>query len=161
MAMQYSADLEHPATAEDTDLTQGVASVPAIAPFDEAVLPARDRNVTLQAFMHAVAKIESIIELETVTLLERKKTDFVDFNHRKSQGLLELSRTMRSLGADVGHTDAQAHLSRLRGKLEKNLFVLQNHLTAVREVAAIVTRAMEDDESDGTYSSLLPQEHAR
>jgi hypothetical protein len=43
-------------------------------------------------------------------------------------------------------------LAILRSKLERNSTILQIHLRAVQEVAAIIARAIQDAESDGTYS---------
>jgi hypothetical protein len=38
------------------------------------------------------------------------------------------------------------------GLLKQNLRMLQTHLNAVGEITAIIARAIQDHESDGTYS---------
>ena len=43
-------------------------------------------------------------------------------------------------------------LARLRASLVRNQTALQIHLDAVREVAAIIARSIQEVESDGTYS---------
>ncbi len=59
----------------------------------------------------------------------------------------------RSLDRSVFEAETKAPLARLRKKLERNLVSLQTHLKAVSEIAAIITRAIQDHESDGTYST--------
>lgn len=82
----------------------------------------------------------------------RAQIDLKDFNTRKTHGLLELTRAMRHLDKG-GMTDAvTARLSALRVSLEINQSVVKMHLEAVREVATIVSDAIRDAESDGTYS---------
>jgi hypothetical protein len=49
--------------------------------------------------------------------------------------------------------EAKAPLARLRVKLESNLASLQTHLTAVAEIAAVIARAIQNHESDGTYTA--------
>jgi len=45
----------------------------------------------------------------------------------------------------------------LRQKLERNRAVLEMHYEAVREVAAIIVRAIREADSDGTYSVTASQ----
>jgi hypothetical protein len=68
---------------------------------------------------------------------------------------------MRGLGASVSEREVQTRLAGLRVKLEKNLSLLDFHLKAVKEIAAIVARAIEEDESDGTYSALYTRGRGR
>ena len=49
----------------------------------------------------------------------------------------------------------RGELERLRAKLQRNLATLEIHLKAVRQVCSLITRAIETEESDGTYSSSI------
>lgn len=112
--------------------------------------------VMLEAFVNAVERLERILDLETEMLKQNKPVTLHDFNHKKSYGLLELRRTMnamRALDYCAFDGDAKAPLARLRVKLERNLAILQTHLKAVGEIAAIIARAIQDHESDGTYTA--------
>ena len=106
------------------------------------------------AFVSAIERLEQVIDLETKILHEHKSADLREFNHRKSHGLLELNRAIRALGDMASTEDVRLHLAGLRAKLEKNRSVLRTHLQAVREIAAIITRVIEEDDSDGTYSAF-------
>jgi hypothetical protein len=105
------------------------------------------------AFFGAVDRLEQIIELETALLQRQSPSDLRDFNHKKSHGLLEITRTMRALDQLSSDQESLARLARLRTKLAKNLVALESHLRAVRQVSAVIARAIEADDSDGTYST--------
>ena len=105
------------------------------------------------AFVKAIERLEEIVEQETNSLREHRHTDLQDFNHRKRHGLLELSHIVRALDPGPPHDRVRERLGSLRLKLEKNSAVLQTHLRAVREIASIVSRAIQDADSDGTYSA--------
>ncbi len=109
----------------------------------------------IEGFLKTVERIEKVLDLETQMLEENKPFALHDFNHKKSHGLLELSRAMsacRSLDRATFEAVTKVPVARLRGKLERNLARLETHLKAVTEIAAIITRAIQDHESDGTYS---------
>jgi hypothetical protein len=61
---------------------------------------------------------------------------------------------MRALDRRSDDGESLAGIERLRGKLGKNLAVLESHLRAVRQVSGIIAQAIEADDSDGTYSAL-------
>jgi len=109
-------------------------------------------NAALAAVLLTVDRIEQVIDQETEQLRRQKVTDLREFSHRKSQGLLELSRTMRGLGEAARDQGLQDRLAQLRVKIERNLAALSMHLAAVQEVSSIIARAIHDAESDGTYS---------
>ena len=48
----------------------------------------------LEAFVSAVERLEDVLEQETQMLDRNRPILLHDFNHRKSHGLLELSRAM-------------------------------------------------------------------
>jgi hypothetical protein len=110
-------------------------------------------HAALAVVLMTIDRVERVIDEETQELRSQKVINLRDFNQRKSQGLLELSRAVRGLG-DAGHDRRlQAKLERLRSKIDENLTFLGMHLTAVQEVSAIISRAIQDAESDGTYSA--------
>lgn len=108
-----------------------------------------DKGVMLDT---AIKRLVEVVDQETTALRERRPIDLTSFNNRKSQGFLELDKALRLLGgADPGEPMKNA-LRALRQKLETNRQVLNTHLEAVREVAAIIAEAIRSVESDGTYS---------
>lgn len=124
-------------------------------PGTDALSGGAKSNPLLEAFFNSVRKLESLLDLETQLLNQNKPVALHDFNHKKSHGLLELSRAMNACRAhdrSMFDLEARAPLARLRTKLESNLASLQTHLAAVGEIAAIIARAIQDHESDGTYS---------
>jgi hypothetical protein len=110
---------------------------------------------TLMALMTTIERLEQVIDQETQELRKYRVADLGDFNRRKSQGLLELSRVMRGLGEAALDGRVQGKLAQLRSKLDANLSVLRMHLAAAQEVTAIISCAIQDAESDGTYSASL------
>jgi hypothetical protein len=106
------------------------------------------------AFASAVERLEQVIDLETKVLNEHKSADLREFNRRKSHGLLELNHAIRALGDMASTEEVRRYLARLRDKLDTNRTVLRTHLQAVREIAAIITRVIEENDSDGTYSAF-------
>lgn len=105
------------------------------------------------ALFGAVDRLESVVDLETETLKANRPADLKAFNHRKSHGLLELSRSMRPFEGAPLAEPVRARLAVLRAKLDENRSVLSLHLRAMQEISSIIARAMEEAESDGTYSA--------
>ena len=107
----------------------------------------------------AAAMILPVIERLALTLDEeneaiarRGPVDYNAFNHRTSQGLLELNRLAPSLaGLRLGPALAAA-LGDLQKRLETNRRLLSTQLNAARAVSNIITQAIRDSQSDGTYS---------
>ena len=100
----------------------------------------------------AIERLEEVVDQETAALRSRAGIDLADFNNRKSQGLLDLNRALRSHDGLARDKAALARLAGLRAKLDANRAVLKTHLDAVREVANVLADAIRDTESDGTYS---------
>lgn len=128
-----------------------------VRPVDDAGEGSTGSNLVYlrESLAKTIARVESIVDLETETLQRCQPVDLGMFNHQKSHGLLELMRGMRTIGpASFDHQILQ-ELASLRGKLEKNLVALDIHLKAVRQVSALIARAIEDDNSDGTYSASI------
>lgn len=105
----------------------------------------------------SIERVATIIDQETELLRQYRPIDLVAFNHQKSHGLLELTRAMRGVAPESLDPEILQDILRLREKLEKNLAVLDIHLRAVRQVSTLIARAIEDDNSDGTYSASINQ----
>jgi hypothetical protein len=116
------------------------------------------RSEEIRGLLAAIRRLEDIIEEETTALATGQKVDFDDFSMRKSRSMLEFVRLMRArmhLGSETEVTD---EIQRLREKLERNRSLLEMHYDAVREVAAIIVKAIKDAESDGTYTGRTARE---
>jgi hypothetical protein len=100
-----------------------------------------------------IQRLEEIVEQETAALRSRRAVDLKDFNDRKSQALLDMTRALRQIQAGAKPAaHVMDRLGELRVKLEVNRRVLQMHLEAVREVSATLADAIREADSDGTYS---------
>ena len=116
----------------------------------------RDGATASSAFERCIERLEDALDQETAALRSRAATDLREFNNRKSQGLLELSRSVRHFQGAPPSNAVLARLASLREKLDVNKAVLKMHLEAVREVTTVMADAIRDAESDGTYSYSPP-----
>ena len=99
-----------------------------------------------------IERLLQTLDEENEVILRRGPVDYDAFNRRKSQGLLELNRLTPSLaGMRLGPALA-ASLAGLQSRLETNRRLLSTQLSAARAVSNIITRAIRDSQSDGTYS---------
>jgi hypothetical protein len=112
-------------------------------------------TAAVDACLRAIERVEQIVELETYALRHRQRGGLDDFNRRKSHGLLDLTRAVRSLGNAAGAESLGPRLQALQVKLRENAAVLKMHLEAVQEISAVMARAIRDGESDGTYSAAI------
>lgn len=115
------------------------------------------RSDEVRGLLAAIRRLESVVEEETLVLETGKKIDLDDFSTRKSRSMLEFVHLMRARIHLGGEALVTEEIQRLRQKLEKNRAVLEMHYEAVREVAAIIVRAIREAESDGTYSATASQ----
>lgn len=105
----------------------------------------------------SLERLEETIEAETAALLAHVPIDHQEFNRRKSQSLLELTRLVRHMQGEPMKQDLVERLQSLKARLDQNHAVLEMNLLAVQEVAAIISEAIQSSESDGTYSAgILP-----
>ena len=128
---------------------RGVAST---APNLHEASPPLAVSPALAAFLAIVERVEAVLDAETEVLTRNVPTDISDLGHRKRQGLLEMSRIMRSAASSGAQVEMRERLGRFSVKLERNRAVLGTQLRAVREIADIIALTMRDSESDGTYS---------
>jgi len=106
----------------------------------------------------AIERLEELIEAETNALLSNSMVDLEEFNRRKSQSLLELTRLTRTLQGGTVSSEIRQRLEELRSKLDRNHSTLETHLRAVQEVSDIISKAIRSAESDGTYSANHPHQ---
>ena len=99
-----------------------------------------------------IQRLEAVITEETELLKENGVADLQDFNTRKSQALYDLSRAIHRLDGQSLDPSTLGTLHSLRLTLASNQAALSVHLQAVREIAAVISDAIRDSESDGTYA---------
>ena len=108
--------------------------------------------IEVLALLKAIARLEQVVDQETQSLRAGETPAFEDLNYRKSHGLLELTRAMRLVDPLSIGDDLRDRLESFRDQLERNRLLLKTHLDATREISAILTAAIRDAESDGTYA---------
>lgn len=103
--------------------------------------------------MKSLERLEETLDLETAALLARDLSNLEEFNRRKSQSLLEISRMVRTVESAALDAAATKKLESLKIKIQNNQDILQLHMRAVQEIANIVSGAIQAAESDSTYSA--------
>ena len=109
----------------------------------------------------AIERLTDAISRETQDLMGPGPVDYRAHLQRKSQGLLELSRLESALASHRGHPRLRVALSDLIAKLDANFKLLNARLNAARTIADVVSRAISEGQSDGTYSEQIWQENRR
>ena len=99
--------------------------------------------------------LERVIREETELLDRNEIADLHEYNMRKSQGLYSLSRALRIPEGQGLPPATIEKLQSLRATLKANEIALSRHLQAVREIATLISEAMREAESDGTYDAPL------
>jgi hypothetical protein len=77
-----------------------------------------------------------------------------EYNLKKSQALLALRRVAPLIARLAPNAALGASLIELRTELETNRRLLDLQLRAAQAVADLITRAIYEGQSDGTYSAL-------
>jgi hypothetical protein len=123
--------------------------------------PARPLGASMQsadgAGGMALATIERLISTlddEMQQIAKRQAVDYQEFNLRKSQALLELSRLTPALSSSSARPALRSAFARLRAKLEASRRVLRLQLNAAQAVSNLLSRAIQEGQSDGTYSAF-------
>jgi hypothetical protein len=84
----------------------------------------------------------------------RRPAQYEAYSLRKNQGLLELNRLIPALGGATAAGPLREALADLHAKLEANRRALGVQLKACAAVSEIIARAIQDGQSDGTYTAL-------
>jgi hypothetical protein len=107
----------------------------------------------VEMLMLAIARLQNTLDAENAQIASGRAVDFQEFNLRKSQGLLELTRLIPVMaGAEIS-LSLRVALVGLRAKLEDNRRILRVQLRAAEEVSEIIARTIQAGQSDGTYSA--------
>jgi hypothetical protein len=102
--------------------------------------------------LSVIKRIEGYLDEETAALQKSLDFDFKASNDRKSQGLVDLNQALRRLAKSDLNADLKTRLEAFRKKLAVNLRVIRLHLDAVKEISSILSDAIQNAESDGTYT---------
>jgi hypothetical protein len=139
----------------------GPAPIPSVAPAPDrrttpsahAITPDPDASRAL--VIAVIERIEGYLDEETAALENSREFDFKASNDRKSQGLVDLNQALRRLPQAQLNADLKDRLEAFRQKLAVNLRIIRLHLDAVKELASILSDAIRDAESDGTYTRSI------
>lgn len=113
------------------------------------------RHAAMPMLEVTIQRLEDIVDQETLALRTRKAIDLKEFNDRKSQALLELTRSLRHVQGGAPDPALAARVGSLKVKLAVNQAALKMHLEAVREISTTISDAMRLAESDGTYTQTI------
>lgn len=103
----------------------------------------------------SLQRLEEIVDQETHALRTRKVVNLKEFNDRKSQALLELTRSLRQVQGSGPDPALTQRVGNLKVKLAVNQAALKVHLEAVREISTSIADAIRQSESDGTYTQAI------
>jgi hypothetical protein len=98
----------------------------------------------------ALTRLEKALDAENQALANFNASSIAEFSRIKTQCLLELQRPAGM--NPVQDPGLQLRLQALQQKLELNRWLLHLHLEAAKEVSSVITAAIREAESDGTYS---------
>ena len=101
----------------------------------------------------ALFRLEKALDQENEALAAFDSGNLSEYSRIKTQSLLELQRSATVLSREDVPAELLQLLTTLRQKLEVNRWLLL-HLEAAREVTTVITSAIRDAESDGTYSRV-------
>jgi len=107
-----------------------------------------------ETLLTVIERLNQLLVEEAEALRQNRLADLPRLTERKGQGLLEVMRLARHRPPGPLGTALKEALTSLRSLLAHNRRLLQNHIDAVTETAAIVQRAIAASEDDGTYSMV-------
>jgi len=116
---------------------------------DTAVIRSPANSELTKAALH---RLEKALDQENQALTAFNPRNLSEYSRIKTQTLLELLRSATGLGPGHLPPEFTELLTVLRQKLELNRWLLLIHLEAAREVTTVITSAIREAESDGTYS---------
>lgn len=115
--------------------------------------PRRAQSPAAAAALPVVERLVAAIDSENRDLERRRLVPYEASSRAKNQGLLELNRLAPALGGAPAGPLRDA-LADLQAKLEINRRALAVQLKACQAVSEIIARAIQDGQSDGTYTAL-------
>jgi hypothetical protein len=106
------------------------------------------------AALPIIERLIATVEAENRDLEQGRRVKYEVYSLNKNQGLLELNRLLPALAIAAAAGPLRDALAELHVKLEINRRALAVQLKACTAVAEIITRAIQDGQSDGTYTAL-------
>lgn len=141
-------------------LAGSARAAPAAAAQQPAPAQRPPADPVLESLLRTIVGLEAVVEEETQALQLRQPVDLDVFSNRKSQGLMELNRSMKHIDPPRHKAQLAPRLDSLRSKLAANQAALKLHLEAVREISGIIANAIREQDSDGTYSHTIRRPEA-
>lgn len=106
------------------------------------------------AALPIVKRLIAVIEAENADLALGRPAQYEAYSARKNQGLLELNRVVPALNGALPPGPLGEALADLKAKLETNRRALALQLKACAAVSEIIARAIQEVQSDGTYTAV-------
>ena len=116
--------------------------------------PPRGAQSPTAAALPIIERLTATIDAENRDLEQGRRVKYEVYSLNKNQGLLELSRLLPALAGAAAAGPLRDALAELHAKLEINRRALAVQLKACEAVSEIITRAIQDGQSDGTYTAL-------
>ena len=116
--------------------------------------PPRGAQSPAAAALPIIERLTATIDAENRDLEQGRRVKYEVYSLNKNQGLLELSRLLPALAGAAAAGPLRDALAELHAKLEINRRALAVQLKACEAVSEIITRAIQDGQSDGTYTAL-------
>ena len=106
------------------------------------------------AALPIIERLIATVDGENRDLEHGRMVKYEVYSLNKNQGLLELNRLLPALAVVAATGPLRHALTELHAKLEINRRALALQLKACEAVSEIITRAIQDGQSDGTYTAL-------
>ena len=116
--------------------------------------PPRGAQSPAAAALPIIERLTATIDAENRDLEQGRRVKYELYSLNKNQGLLELSRLLPGLAGAAAAGPLNVALADLHAKLEINRRALAVQLKACEAVSEIITRAIQEGQSDGTYTAL-------
>jgi hypothetical protein len=117
-------------------------------------LQRRAQSPAAAAALPIVERLIATIDAENGDLEQGGPAQFEAYSLRKNQGLLELNRLIPALDRATAAGPLREALASLHARLEVNRRALALQLKACAAVSEIIARAIQEGQSDGTYTAL-------
>ena len=105
------------------------------------------------AALPIIERLIATLDAENRDLEQGRRVKYEVYSLSKNQGLLELNRLLPALAVAAAAGPLRDALAELHAKLEINRRALAVQLKACEAVSEIITRAIQDGQSDGTYTA--------
>ena len=116
--------------------------------------PPRGAQSPTAAALPIIERLIATVDAENRDLEQGRRVKYEVYSLNKNQGLLELNRLLPALAVAAAAGPVRDALAELHAELEINRRALAVQLKACEAVSEIITRAIQDGQSDGTYTAL-------